>query len=65
MRASSQERNSFNGEAPDLRKVDALAVAERDDLVEGEEQVERVVQNLSLVHRTAVFGDLKQYGLQL
>ena len=47
---------------PDLRQVDALSVAERDDLVEGEEQVERVVQDLRLVHRAAVLGDLKGQG---
>ena len=52
-------------DTPDLREVDALAVAERNDLVESEEQVERVVQYLSLVHRAAVFGDLKQCGLHM
>ena len=44
--------------SPDLREVDALSVPEGDDLVEGEEQVERVVQDLGLVHRAAVLGDL-------
>ena len=43
---------------PDLRQVDTLSVAERYDLVEGEEKVERVVQDLGLVHRAAVLGDL-------
>ena len=45
--------------SPDLRKVDALSVSEGDDLVKGEEQVERVVQDLCLVHRAAVLGDLQ------
>ena len=54
-----QQTNHFqNVCSPDLREVDALSVSEGDDLVEGEEQVERVVQDLSLVHRAAVLGDL-------
>ena len=50
---------------PDLREVDALSVSEGDDLVEGEEQVERVVQDLGLIHRAAVLGDLFKEGIHV
>lgn len=45
-------------EGADLSQVDVLPVAQRHDLVEGEDQVEAVLRNLALLQDAAVFRDL-------
>ena len=44
----------------DLCKIDRFPIAQSDDLVKGEDQVERVVHDLALVHGAAVLGNLKR-----
>lgn len=51
-------------EGADLSQVDVLSVAERHDLVEGEDEVETVLRNLTLLQNATVFGDLRNNGVR-
>ncbi len=42
--------------SPNLSKIDALAVAQRDNLVKRENQLKRVVQDVRLLDRATVLG---------
>ena len=47
------------GEGADLCQVDALPVAQRHDLIEGEDEVEAVLRDLALLKHTTVLGNLQ------
>ena len=47
------------GECADLCQVDALAVTEGNDLIECEDERERLISDVCLLHRLAVLRDLK------
>ncbi len=42
---------------PDLCQVDTFAISECDDLVEGEDDLEGVLQDVGLLQRAAVLGN--------
>ncbi len=50
---------------PDLCQVDTFAIAECDDLVEGEDDLESVLQDVGLLQRAAVLGNDPEYQFKL
>lgn len=46
------------GEGPDLRQVDILTVAQGNNFIKGEDQIEAVFRDLVLLQSSTVFGNL-------